>query len=70
MLVIFAGVNYYRLRDKKQTNPQIVVFLLPFIVNVNIKKFSTYLPSQSSKILILSSQPYSHAFSSFLSGED
>jgi hypothetical protein len=32
----FAGVNYYRIQDKTSVHPQIVVFLIPFCINVII----------------------------------
>lgn len=37
--VIFAGVNYYRIRDKTSVHPQLVVFLLPFCINVISKLY-------------------------------
>lgn len=36
VLIIMVGINFYRIRDKKMSNPQILLFLLPFIINVNI----------------------------------
>lgn len=32
--IIFIGLNYYKIRDKYKTNPDIALFLVPFIVNV------------------------------------
>ncbi len=50
--MIFAGINYYKLRDKYQQNSDIIVFLVPFILNVILFLFSLLLPSMSSLIFI------------------
>jgi hypothetical protein len=34
--MIFTGFNYFKIRDKYQINPDVVLFIMPFIINVFI----------------------------------
>ena len=53
LAVVFIGFNYYKIKDKYKTNPDIVLFLIPFILNVRLLLFSTFSPSSSLYQLML-----------------
>lgn len=70
LVIIFAGINYYKLRDKHQTNPDIIVFLIPFIVNVIFALiYSSVWLNTCLSILIHSSILFFHVLSFSLLAE-
>lgn len=64
LFLIYTGFNYYRIEEKFKTHPQVIVFLLPFIINVNMPPFSSSPLNFCSTVSTPSSQLSSPALSS------
>ena len=43
LYTIYTGLNYYRIQGSGKIHPQVVTFLLPFMVNVSSKLCSLFL---------------------------
>lgn len=54
LYTFLTALNYSRIQAKGWIHPQVVVFLLPFVVNVQLSRSSSWSQNWSSRISTLS----------------